>query len=155
MANIRVQQEDFDAGIETTALRKGNAKIGAIASFVGLVRDINDNADIASLTLEHYPGMTEKALAKIVAEAESRWALLDCTVIHRVGTLKPTDQIVLVIVACSHRGHAFEACEFIMDYLKMDAPFWKKERTADGERWVDSRESDAAAAKRWKEKSAL
>ena len=155
MANIRVQQEDFDAGIETTALRKGNAKIGAIASFVGLVRDINDNADIASLTLEHYPGMTEKALAKIVAEAESRWALLDCTVIHRVGTLKPTDQIVLVIVASSHRGHAFEACEFIMDYLKMDAPFWKKERTADGERWVDSRESDAAAAKRWKEKSAL
>lgn len=155
MANIRVQQEDFDAGIETTALRKGNAKIGAIASFVGLVRDINDNTGIASLTLEHYPGMTEKALAKIVAEAESRWALLDCTVIHRVGTLKPTDQIVLVIVASSHRGHAFEACEFIMDYLKMDAPFWKKERTADGERWVDSRESDAVAAKRWKEKSAL
>ena len=155
MANIRVQQEDFDAGIETTALRKGNAKIGAIASFVGLVRDINDNTGIASLTLEHYPGMTEKALATIVAEAESRWALLGCTVIHRVGTLKPTDQIVLVIVASSHRGHAFEACEFIMDYLKMDAPFWKKERTADGERWVDSRESDAAAASRWKEKSAL
>ena len=155
MATIRVQQEDFDVGIETTALRKGNAKIGAIASFVGLVRDINDNAGIASLTLEHYPGMTEKALAKIVAEAESRWALLGCTVIHRVGTLKPTDQIVLVIVASSHRGHAFEACEFIMDYLKTDAPFWKKERTADGERWVDSRESDAAAAKRWKEKSAL
>ena len=155
MANIRVQHEDFDAGIETTALRKGNAKIGAIASFVGLVRDINDNTGIASLTLEHYPGMTEKALAKIVAEAESRWVLLGCTVIHRVGTLKPTDQIVLVIVASSHRGHAFEACEFIMDYLKTDAPFWKKEVTSEGERWVDSRESDAAAAKRWKEKSAL
>ena len=155
MANIRVQHEDFDAGIETTALRKGNAKIGAIASFVGLVRDINDNTGIASLTLEHYPGMTEKALAKIVAEAESRWVLLGCTVIHRVGTLKPTDQIVLVIVASSHRGHAFEACEFIMDYLKTDAPFWKKEVTSEGERWVDSRESDAAAASRWKEKSAL
>ena len=155
MANIRVQQEDFDAGIETTALRKGNAKIGAIASFVGLVRDINDNTGNASLTLEHYPGMTEKALATIVAEAESRWALLGCTVIHRVGTLKPTDQIVLVIVASSHRGHAFEACEFIMDYLKTDAPFWKKEVTSEGERWVDSRESDAAAASRWKEKSAL
>ena len=159
MVTIRVQQEVFDVGVEIAALRDGNAKdnpkIGAIASFVGLVRDINDNAGIASLTLEHYPGMTEKALAKIVSEAESRWALLGCTVIHRVGTLKPTDQIVLVIVASSHRGHAFEACEFIMDYLKTDAPFWKKEVTSEGERWVDSRESDAAAASRWKEKSAL
>ena len=157
MANIRVQQEDFDVGVETAAMRDGSAKdnpkIGAIASFVGLVRDINDNADVATLTLEHYPGMTEKALAKIVAEAESRWALLGCTVIHRVGTLKPTDQIVLVIVASSHRGHAFEACEFIMDYLKTDAPFWKKEVTSEGERWVDSRESDTTAASRWKEKS--
>ena len=159
MATIRVQQEDFDVGAEIAAMRNDNArdvsKIGAIAAFVGLVRDINDNAGVATLTLEHYPGMTEKALATIVAEAESRWALLGCTVIHRVGTLKPTDQIVLVIVASSHRGHAFEASQFIMDYLKTDAPFWKKEVTSVGERWVDSRESDAMAASRWKEKSAL
>ena len=159
MATIRVQQEDFDVGAEIAAMRNDNArdvsKIGAIAAFVGLVRDINDNAGVATLTLEHYPGMTEKALATIVAEAESRWSLLGCTVIHRVGTLKPTDQIVMVIVASSHRGHAFEACQFIMDYLKTDAPFWKKEVTSEGERWVDSRESDAAAASRWKEKSAL
>ena len=159
MATIRVQQEDFDVGAEIAAMRNDNArdvsKIGAIAAFVGLVRDINDNAGVATLTLEHYPGMTEKALATIVAEAESRWALLGSTVIHRVGTLKPTDQIVMVIVASSHRGHAFEACQFIMDYLKTDAPFWKKEVTSEGERWVDSRESDAAAASRWKEKSAL
>ena len=149
MSTVRVQTEDFDVGVETAALRKGNAKIGAIASFIGLVRDINDGDGVTSMTLEHYPGMTEKALNGIVAEAESRWELLGCTVIHRVGKLKQTDQIVLVIVASSHRGHAFAACEFIMDYLKTQAPFWKKEQTREGERWVDSRESDAAAAGRW------
>lgn len=129
--------------------REGGARVGAVASFVGLVRDVNDGSGVATLTLEHYPGMTEKALAKIVADAETRWRILDCTVIHRVGELKPTDQIVLVMVASSHRGDAFQACEFIMDYLKTDAPFWKREITAEGARWVDSRDSDRTAALRW------
>ncbi len=149
---ISIQQVDFDLGAETAALRRGNAKIGAIASFVGLVRDINDGSGVTTLTLEHYPGMTEKALAGIVLQAQSRWDVLDCTVIHRVGELKPTDQIVLVIVASGHRGDAFDACNFIMDYLKTQAPFWKKEQTPEGERWVDSRDSDAKAALRWQDK---
>lgn len=146
---IKVQHEDFDVGAEMSALRAGNARIGAVASFVGLVRDINDGDGVSTLTLEHYPGMTEKALADIAAQAMARWDVLGCTVIHRVGELQPGDQIVLVIVASGHRGHAFQACEFIMDFLKTRAPFWKKERTADGERWVDSRETDDAAARRW------
>ena len=146
---ISVQTTDFDVGTESAALRRGNAKFGAIASFVGLVRDINDGAGVATLTLEHYPGMTEKALTAIVGQASSRWNVLDCTVIHRVGELKPADQIVLVIVASGHRGDAFAACEFIMDYLKTQAPFWKKEHTPHGERWVDSRDSDDTAALRW------
>lgn len=150
MATIRVQTEDFDLGVETAALRRDNPRIGAIASFVGLVRDINDGSDVSGLTLEHYPGMTEKALAAIASEAASRWDVLGCTVIHRVGTLKPLDQIVLVIVASGHRGDAFAACEFIMDYLKTRAPFWKKEATAEGDRWVEARDSDEAAASRWK-----
>ena len=149
MPTIRIQESDFDLGAETRALRAGNPKIGAIASFVGLVRDINDGSGVSSLTLEHYPGMTEKALATIVEQAESRWNILDCTVIHRVGELKPTDQIVLVVVASGHRGDAFAGCEFIMDYLKTGAPFWKKEQTPQGERWVDSRDSDEKAASRW------
>ncbi len=146
---IKVQHEDFDAGAEMAALRAGNASIGAIASFVGLVRDVNAGDGVSTLTLEHYPGMTEKALADIAAQAMARWEVLGCTVIHRVGELKPCDQIVLVIVASGHRGQAFQACEFIMDFLKTCAPFWKKERTAEGDRWVDSRESDDAAARRW------
>jgi len=146
---IKVQLEDFDVGAEMIALRAGNASIGAIASFVGLVRDVNAGDGVSTLTLEHYPGMTEKALADIATQAMARWEVLGCTVIHRVGELKPCDQIVLVIVASGHRGHAFQACEFIMDFLKTRAPFWKKERTADGDRWVDSRESDDAAARRW------
>lgn len=154
MPTIRVQTDDFDVSVESARLRAGNARIGAIASFVGLVRDVNDGDGVNTLTLEHYPGMTEKALDKIVTEATSRWEVLDATVIHRVGELKPLDQIVLVIVASGHRGDAFRACEFIMDYLKTEAPFWKKERTADGERWVDSRESDAHAAARWQKKHA-
>jgi molybdopterin synthase catalytic subunit len=153
MAAIRVQTEDFDAGLEIRKVCDGNARIGAVASFVGLVRDINDGSVVAGMTLEHYPGMTDKALEAIVEEAKGRWEILDCTVIHRVGMLMPTDQIVLVIVASSHRGHAFEACEFIMDYLKTRAPFWKKEQTASGERWVEAREGDDAAASRWQPRS--
>ena len=146
---ISVQEADFDVGAEISALRAGNPQIGAVASFIGLVRDLNDGSQIAAMTLEHYPAMTHKALTAIVAEAETRWALLGCTVIHRVGALFPTDQIVLVAVASSHRADAFAACEFIMDYLKTQAPFWKKEQTPEGERWVESRHSDEAAAGRW------
>ena len=152
MSAIRVQTVDFDLNIEVAAIRAGNPRIGAIASFIGLVRDVNDGSGVSTLSLEHYPGMTEKALEKIVADARARWDVIDCTVIHRVGELKPTDQIVLVIVASSHRGEAFEACEFIMDYLKTEAPFWKKEVTPEGARWVDSRESDSSAALRWQDK---
>ena len=146
---ISVQEADFDVGAEISALRAGNPQIGAVASFIGLVRDLNDGSQIAAMTLEHYPAMTHKALTAIMAEAETRWALLGCTVIHRVGALFPTDQIVLVAVASSHRADAFAACEFIMDYLKTQAPFWKKEQTPEGERWVESRNSDEAAAGRW------
>ena len=152
MPAIRVQTEDFDLSTEIAAIRKGNAKIGAIASFIGLVRDVNYGQGVSTLCLEHYPGMTEKALMKIVDNAQARWDVIDCTVIHRVGELKPTDQIVLVIVASGHRGDAFDACEFIMDYLKTEAPFWKKERTPEGTRWVDTRESDSTAALRWQDK---
>lgn len=146
---ISVQEADFDVGAEISALRAGNPQIGAVASFIGLVRDLNDGSQVAAMTLEHYPAMTHKALTAIVAEAETRWALLGCTVIHRVGALFPTDQIVLVAVASSHRADAFAACEFIMDYLKTQAPFWKKEQTPEGERWVESRNSDEVAAGRW------
>ncbi len=144
-----MQLEDFDAGAEIRALAL--AGVGAIASFVGLVRDNNEGAQIGAMTLEHYPGMTEKAILEIMAQACARWALLDCTVIHRVGTLRPSDQIVLVVAAGAHRGAAFAACEFIMDYLKTRAPFWKKERLPAGERWVEARGSDDQAAARWEE----
>ena len=139
---ISVQKEDFDLGGEVKAI-SGDARIGAVASFVGLVRDV-------AMTLEHYPGMTERAIAKIVDEAKSRWQVMDCTVIHRYGALKPNDQIVLVAVASGHRGDAFAACEFIMDYLKTQAPFWKKEQTAEGARWVEAKAADDQAADRWK-----
>ena len=146
---VRVQTGDFDVGVEMTAMRHGNPKIGAIASFVGVVRDLNEGADVAEMTLEHYPGMTERALEKIVGEARARWDIYDALVVHRVGTLKPTDQIVLVVVAGAHRGEAFQACEFLMDYLKTRAPFWKKEKTPEGARWADARTADDAAADRW------
>ena len=146
---VRVQTEDFDAGAEIAALRRGDPKIGAVASFIGVVRDLNDGESVGRMTLEHYPGMTEKALEAIVLEARSRWDIIDVTVVHRVGELKPTDQIVLVVVAGGHRGEAFAACEFIMDYLKTRAPFWKKEDTPGGERWVEARASDDDAAERW------
>jgi molybdopterin synthase catalytic subunit len=147
--SVRVHEQDFDVSVELAAMRRGNPKIGAIASFVGVVRDINEGSSVATMTLEHYPGMTEKAITEIIDQARGRWEVLDALVIHRVGTLKPTDQIVLVIVASTHRGDAFAACEFIMDYLKTRAPFWKKEITPNGARWVDARVTDSRAAERW------
>lgn len=146
---VRVQEADFDVGAELTALRAGDARVGALASFLGLVRDLNDGASVSEMTLEHYPGMTEKALEEIVAEARGRWDIYDALVIHRIGPLKPCDQIVLVGVTSAHRGEAFAACEFIMDYLKTRAPFWKREATPAGARWVDAREADDGAAARW------
>lgn len=146
---VRVQTEDFDAGAEIARLRAGDRGVGAIASFIGTVRDVNDAESVAELTLEHYPGMTEAALGDIVDEAHRRFDIRDALVIHRVGTLAPGDQIVLVVVTSAHRGMAFHACEFVMDYLKTRAPFWKKERLPDGERWVDARASDDEAAQRW------
>jgi molybdopterin synthase catalytic subunit len=146
---IVVQSEAFDLGAEVAAMSRDRTDIGAIASFVGLARDHNDGSGVQAMTLEHYPGMTEKALAALVNEAAARWTLLDVTVIHRVGRLLPGDPIVLVAVASSHRGEAFAACEFIMDALKTRAPFWKKEATPAGDRWVDARGSDDTAAARW------
>jgi molybdopterin synthase catalytic subunit len=146
---VRVQFEPFDAGAEIERLRHGDRSIGAIAAFVGTVRDVNDDASVQGLTLEHYPGMTEAALADILDEARRRFDIRDALVIHRVGALAPGDAIVLVVVASAHRGAAFDACEFVMDYLKTRAPFWKKERLPDGERWVEARASDDEAAQRW------
>lgn len=146
---IRVQPEDFDVGVEIAKLRAGNARIGAVASFVGVCRDLNDGSAVAEMTLEHYPGMTEKALEAIAREARDRWDVIDIAMVHRIGPMRPTDQIVLVIVTSAHRGEAFAACEFLMDYLKTRAPFWKKERTPEGDRWVDARASDDTAAERW------
>ncbi len=147
---VRVQIEDFDVGLELNKLRLANQNTGALVSFVGQVRDINDGNAINTLTLEHYPEMTEKALTAIENEAKTRWNVIDSLIIHRVGTLKPLDQIVLVVVSSAHRGDAFSACEFIMDFLKTSAPFWKKEATNQGERWVEAKLSDDAAQKRWK-----
>ncbi len=146
---IRVQQQDFEVGAELAALRAGDARVGAIASFIGTVRDLNDGAGVHSMTLEHYPGMTERALDDICAQARTRWDVFDALVIHRHGDLAPGDQIVLVAVTSAHRGEAFAACEFIIDYLKTQAPFWKKERTPHGERWVQARDTDDEAAARW------
>jgi len=148
---IRVQHEDFDAGAEITRMRLARPDTGAVAAFIGQVRDLNEGAEISGMTLEHYPGMTEKALEAIVDQARQRWNIFDALVIHRIGALKPLDQIVLVVVSGAHRGEAFSACEFIMDYLKTEAPFWKKERTETGDRWVDARSSDDTAKQRWTE----
>ena len=150
---VRVQKEDFDVSHEIAAVRRDNPRIGAIASFVGVVRDLNDGDSVAEMTLEHYPGMTEKSIEDIITEARARWDVMNARVIHRVGTLKPLDQIVLVVVASGHRGDAFAACEFIMDYLKTRAPFWKKEQTPNGGRWVDARVADDVAAERWEKKA--
>jgi len=153
MDGVRVQTEPFDAATEVAALCAGNPRIGAVVTFLGLMRDLNDGAAVASMTLEHYPGMTEKALAAIVAEARARWALDGVRVVHRVGTLRPEEPIVLVAVASRHRGEAFRACEFVIDWLKTRAPFWKKEATAAGERWVAHRAADAEAEARWDDPS--
>ena len=163
--SVSVQEADFDVGAEIAALSAGRDDVGAVASFVGLVRtdklaaektgapqgdsSCGQTESVRAMTLEHYPGMTEAALAAIVAEAKTRWNLLGVRVIHRVGRLQPGERIVLVVVASAHRGDAFGACEFIMDYLKTRAPFWKKEETLSGGRWVDAREADDAAAARW------
>jgi len=146
---VRVQTEDFDLTTEIANLRAGFPKVGAVVNFVGTVRDLNDGEQVAEMELEHYPGMTEKALEDIIAQARSRWDLFDALVIHRVGPLKPLDQIVLVAVTSAHRGEAFAACEFIIDYLKTEAPFWKKEQTPQGARWVDARVSDDVALQKW------
>lgn len=147
---VRVQQAPFDPGAEVNALHAANVGIGAVVSFVGYVRDFNDGREVSGMLLEHYPGMTEKALQKIVVEAEARWPLLRLEVLHRVGALEPGEPIVFVGVASAHRQAAFEACDFVMDYLKTRAPFWKRENTAQGPRWVEGRLSDEQAAQRWK-----
>ena len=149
---VRVQTADFDSSAEIDALRLSNPKIGAVVTFLGTVRDLNDGQAVSEMELEHYPGMTEKALEDIVAQAHARWDIIDALVIHRVGPMKPLEQIVLVAVAAAHRGEAFRACEFIIDYLKMEAPFWKKEQTPEGARWVDARVSDDEALEKWKGK---
>ena len=147
---IRIQEVDFDLSAEIANLRKGDRQVGAVVSFLGTVRDMNAGSEVHSMTLEHYPGMTEKALEAIVAQDKARWDIRNTLIIHRVGPLKPEDQIVLVAVTSAHRAEAFAACEFMMDYLKTAAPFWKKEETADGGRWVDARVADDAAMARWK-----
>ena len=146
---IRVQQEDFDVGAEIKALTKGNPSIGGVVSFIGLVRDIAGDRSIDTMTLEHYPGMTEKMLARIEEEAQGRWNLDASLIIHRYGPLNPGDQIVLTITASAHRQDAFEANEFLMDWLKTKAPFWKREAGADGDNWVEAKDSDDDAAARW------
>lgn len=146
---IRVQTQDFDAGLELTKLRLARKDVGAVVSFIGQVRDVNDGDTVSQLSLEHYPGMTEKALAAIVTQAQSRWDIFDTLIVHRVGILQPLDQIVLVAVSGAHRSEAFKACEFIMDALKTEAPFWKKEVTSSGERWLDAKDSDDEARERW------
>ena len=146
---VRVQTEDFDVGVEIARLRAGRPGVGAVAAFVGTVRDLTDGEAVTTMTLEHYPGMTERALEAIVDQARVRWDLDDVVVVHRVGELRPLEQIVLVAVTSAHRGDAFAACAFLMDWLKTQAPFWKKEAGPQGARWVDARESDDAAAARW------
>lgn len=146
---VSIQTQDFDLGAEVTALRAADPGVGAVASFVGTVRDRNDGQGVSAMELEHYPGMTEKAIEAMIDEAFRRFDIRAARVIHRVGPLAPLDQIVLVVVTSAHRGAAFQACEFLMDYLKTQAPFWKKETTPEGSRWVDARVSDDAALARW------
>ncbi|MBA4743125.1 MAG: molybdopterin synthase catalytic subunit MoaE [Azoarcus sp.] len=150
--SVSVQQDDFDIGAEITALTKGRHQVGALATFTGLVRDMNDGSDVHAMTLEHYPGMTETALEDIVEQARDRWDIDGVRVIHRFGRLMPGDQIVFVAVTSAHRGESFAACEFIMDFLKTRAPFWKREETPEGARWVDARDADDSAAERWEQR---
>ncbi|WP_353201102.1 molybdopterin synthase catalytic subunit MoaE [Polynucleobacter sp.] len=151
-SSIRIQEKDFDVSAEIASMRKGDPRVGAVVTFLGTVRDMNDGSSVKGMTLEHYPGMTEKALQEILDQAKSRWDLYQTLVIHRVGLLLPEDQIVMVAVTSAHRGEAFAACEFIMDYLKTAAPFWKKEDTPEGGRWVDARVTDEIAMSRWEKK---
>ena len=147
---IRVQDAPFDPADEISSLSRADKSMGAVVSFIGTMRDINEGESVTSMTLEHYPGMTEKALQQIVAEARERWQLGEVSVIHRVGLIRPSDSIVLVAVTSAHRGEAFDACEYIIDFLKTRAPFWKKENTVSGERWVDARDSDEQVVNEWK-----
>lgn len=147
--SIQIQTQPFAIHAEQEALYRQHPRIGALVTFVGLMRDLNDGADVVQMTLEHYPGMTEKVLQQLAAEAEARWELAGVRIVHRVGTLKPTDPIVFVGVVSAHRDAAFRACEFLIDALKTRAPFWKKELTANGERWVEERAMDLMAAQRW------
>ena len=147
--SVRIQEADFDLSIEVARLRALAPQVGAVVTFVGTVRDVNDGVPISAMTLEHYPGMTEQSIEAIVTRAKARWPINDALVIHRIGLLQTGDQIVLVGVTAAHRGEAFQACEFIMDYLKTEAPFWKKEQTPDGARWVDARITDDTARKKW------
>lgn len=148
-SRVSIQTDDFDLSTEVTRLREGHKGVGAVCSFVGTVRDRNDGQSVSAMELEHYPGMTEKAIEAMIDEAFRRFDILGARVIHRVGPLQPLDQIVLVAVTSAHRGQSFQACEFLMDYLKTQAPFWKKEQTPEGARWVDARVSDDAALARW------
>jgi len=148
-ARVSIQTEDFDLGAELDALRQGDKRVGAICSFVGTVRDRNDGLSVSSMELEHYPGMTEKSIEAMIDEAHARFDIFAARVIHRVGLLQPLDQVVMVAVTSAHRSESFQACEFLMDYLKTQAPFWKKEQTLEGARWVDARVSDDAALAKW------
>jgi molybdopterin synthase catalytic subunit len=148
---ISIQEDAFDISAVVDRMRHADAGVGAVATFVGVCRDMNDGAGVSELVLEHYPGMTENAIESIIEQAWQRWSLRACEVVHRIGPLAPTELIVLVAVASKHRGEAFAACEFIMDFLKTQAPFWKKETTPHGARWVDARSSDTQAADRWRE----
>ena len=148
-ASVSIRHEDFDLGAEVAALREGMPAVGAVCAFVGTVRDRNEGASVATMELEHYPGMTEKAIEAMIDEAHRRFDFYGACVIHRIGLLQPADQIVFVAVTSAHRGESFKACEFLMDYLKTQAPFWKKEQTPQGAQWVDARVSDDAALARW------
>ena len=148
-SRVSIQLEDFDLSAEVQALRQSDKRIGAVCSFVGTVRDRNDGANVSSMELEHYPGMTEKAIEAMIDEAMARFDIYGVRVVHRIGLLQPLDQVVLVAVTSAHRGESFKACEFLMDYLKTQAPFWKKEQTPGGARWVDARVTDDAALAKW------
>ncbi len=148
-SRVLIQSQDFDLAAEITVLRAGDKRVGAVCSFIGTVRDRNDGSDVSELELEHYPGMTEKSIEAMIDDARRRFDIYAARVIHRIGPLKPFDQIVMVAVTSAHRGESFQACEFLMDYLKSHAPFWKKEQTPEGARWVDARVSDEVALAKW------
>ena len=148
-SRVSIQPQDFDLSVEVQALRQSDKRVGAVCSFIGTVRDRNDGADVSSMELEHYPGMTEKAIEAMIDEAVARFNIYGVRVVHRIGLLQPLDQVVLVAVTSAHRGESFKACEFLMDYLKTQAPFWKKEQTPGGARWVDARVTDDAALAKW------